>query len=82
MSNKISEETKKAVLDMHKRGFSQRKIAKMYGIAHSSVGRIINTGRKKIHCTLVPILNIPLMSDERFRQIAAEQKKAGGSHIC
>lgn len=81
MSNKISEETKKAVLDMHKQGFSQRKIAEMYGISPRSVRRITSANSKKIHCALVPILNIPLMSDERFRQIAAEQKKAGGYHI-
>lgn len=30
---------------------------------------------KKIHCIPIPLVNIPLMSDERFQQIAAEQKR-------
>jgi len=45
-SNKISSETKTAVLNMFKDGESQRKIAEKCGISHRSVGRIIDNDKK------------------------------------
>lgn len=47
MSNKISNETKKAVLNMFKDGESQSKIAEKCGISPRSVGRIINAEQDK-----------------------------------
>lgn len=44
-SNKISSETKQAVLNMFKDGESQRKIAEKCGISHRSVGRIIDDNK-------------------------------------
>ena len=45
MSNKISSETKTAVLNMFKDGKSQTEIAKKFGISRSSVGRIIDDNK-------------------------------------
>lgn len=45
-SNKISSETKQAVLNMFKDGESQRKIAEKCGISHRSVGRIIDAAKQ------------------------------------
>lgn len=45
-SNKISSETKTAVLNMFKDGESRRKIAEKCGISHRSVGRIIDNAKQ------------------------------------
>lgn len=75
MKKAISNQIKKDVLNMYNCGISQTKIAAVYGISRRSVGRIINTESKEIHYRLIPLVNIPLMSDEKFQQIAAEQKR-------
>lgn len=46
MSNKISSETKTAVLNLFKDGESQAEIAEKCGISRRSVGRIIDNGKK------------------------------------
>lgn len=46
MSNKISNETKTAVLNLFKDGESQAEIAEKCGISRRSVGRIIDNGKK------------------------------------
>lgn len=46
MSNKISSETKTAVLNLFKDGESQAEIAEKCGISRRSVGRIIDDGKK------------------------------------
>lgn len=46
MDNKITNETKEAVLNMFKDGVSQRKIAEKCGISPRSVGRIIDNAKQ------------------------------------
>ena len=46
MSNKISSETKTAVLNMFKDGESQTEIAEKCGISRRSVGRIIDNDKQ------------------------------------
>lgn len=46
MSNKISSETKRTVLDMFRDGESKRNIAKECGISPRSVGRIIDNAHE------------------------------------
>lgn len=58
MDNKITNETKEAVLNMFKDGESQRKIAEKCGISPRSVGRIINNSNhdnEEIHVKLADI---------------------------
>lgn len=75
MKKTISTQIKKDVLNMYNSGISQTEIAVVCGISRRSVGRIINADSKEIRCRIIPLVNIPLMSDERFQQIAAEQKR-------
>lgn len=75
MKKTISNQIKKDVLNMYNCGISQTKIAAVCGISRKSVKRIIDTESKEIHYRIIPLVNIPLMSDEKFQQIAAEQKR-------
>lgn len=59
MSNKISEETQKAVVNMFTQGASKAEIARKHNISSRSVGRIINESNNNSNNNEVKTITIP-----------------------